>query len=92
MLILKQVVDDIMAISNVETNAKLSNEIVQHLTDTQQRIYEINVNVKEYHYRNLELQAVLEGLHNWFTRQGFADIEIYHLMKDLDIEKDLYTN
>ena len=92
MIISKQGVDDLLSVSNAETNDKLSSEIVEHLGNTQERIYEINFNVKEHHLRNLELQVTLEGLHNWFTRQGFNDLEIYHLMKDLDIEKEAYSN
>ena len=75
-----------------ENNDELSKEIVEHLESVQHRIYEINVNVKEQRIRKLELNATLEGLHNWFTRKGFNDLEIYHLMKDLDIEKQAYSN
>ena len=75
-----------------ENNDELSKEIAQHLESVQERIYEINVNVKEQRIRKLELNATLEGLHNWFTRQGFSELEIYYLMKDLDIEKEFYVN
>ena len=75
-----------------ENNDELSKEIAQHLESVQDRIYEINVNVKEYRIRKLELNATLEGLHNWFTRKGFSELEIYYLMKDLDIEKEFYVN
>ena len=75
-----------------ENNDELSKEIAQHLESVQERIYEINVNVKEQRIRKLELNATLEGLHNWFTRKGFSELEIYYLMKDLDIEKEFYVN
>jgi uncharacterized protein YjgD (DUF1641 family) len=75
-----------------ENNDELSKEIVEHIANVQERIYEINVNVKEQRIRKLELNATLEGLHNWFTRQGFSELEIYYLMKDLDIEKEFYVN
>ena len=75
-----------------ENNDELSKEIAQHLESVQDRIYEINVNVKEQRIRKLELNATLEGLHNWFTRKGFSELEIYYLMKDLDIEKEFYVN
>ena len=75
-----------------ENNDELSKEIAEHLESVQERIYEINVNVKEQHIRKLELNATLEGLHNWFIRKGFSELEIYYLMKDLDIEKEFYVN
>ena len=75
-----------------ENNDELSKEIAQHIASVQERIYEINVNVKEQRIRKLELNATLEGLHNWFTRKGFSELEIYYLMKDLDIEKEFYVN
>ena len=78
--------------ANLETNEKLSNEIVKHLQETQERIYEINYNQKDLKLRRKELTATLEGLHAYFTRLGFGEIECYYLMKDLDIKKDLYSS
>lgn len=88
----KKDVDDIIEVSNAETHDQLSNEIVSHLKNVQERIYEINFNQKDYRLRHIELQATLEGLYDWFKRQGFADIEIYFLMKDLDLEKQAFIN
>jgi hypothetical protein len=80
------------ATSNAEANEKLSREIVDHLKGVQERIYEINFNQKDIRLRNIELQATFEGLYDWFSRKGFADIEIYYLVKDLDFEKQLFIN
>lgn len=77
---------------NSETNEELSKEVVKHLEETQERIYEINYNQKDYHLRKKELNATLEGLHAYFTRLGFGEIECYYLMKDLDIQKEIYSN
>ena len=85
-------VDDILEVSNVESNDKLSGEIVEHLKQVQDRIYEINFNQKDIRLRNMELQATFDGLYDWFYRKGFADIEIYYLVKDLDFEKQLFIN
>lgn len=85
-------VDAILEVSNVESNDKLSGEIVEHLKQVQERIYEINFNQKDIRLRNMELQATLDGLYDWFYRKGFADIEIYYLVKDLDFEKQLFIN
>ena len=85
-------VDDILEVSNAETHDKLSGEIVEHLKQVQDRIYEINFNQKDIRLRNMELQATFEGLYDWFYRKGFADIEIYYLVKDLDFEKQLFIN
>ena len=76
----------------IENNDELSKEIVKHLKETQERIYEINYNQKDFGLRRKELNATLEGLHAWFTRLGFGEIETYYLMRDLDIEKELYSN
>ena len=85
-------VGDILEVSNVESNDKLSGEIVEHLKQVQERIYEINYNQKDIRLRNMELQATFDGLYDWFYRKGFADIEIYYLVKDLDFEKQLFIN
>lgn len=85
-------VGDILEVSNVESNDKLSGEIVEHLKQVQDRIYEINFNQKDIRLRNMELQATFDGLYDWFNRKGFADIEIYYLVKDLDFEKQLFIN
>ena len=85
-------VDAILEVSNVESNDKLSGEIVEHLKQVQDRIYEINFNQKDIRLRNIELQATFDGLYDWFSRKGFADIEIYYLVKDLDFEKQLFIN
>ena len=85
-------VGDILEVSNVESNDKLSGEIVEHLKQVQDRIYEINFNQKDIRLRNIELQATFDGLYDWFNRKGFADIEIYYLVKDLDFEKQLFIN
>ena len=88
----KKDVEAIIEVSNAETHDQLSNEIVAHLKDVQERIYEINFNQKDFTLRKKELEATLGGLYDWFQRLGFADIEIYFLMKDLDLEKQAFLN
>jgi outer membrane protein assembly factor BamA len=88
----KKDVEALIEVSNAEANEKLSSEIVAHLKDVQERIYEINFNQHDFHLRKKELEATLGGLYDWFQRLGFADIEIYYLMKDLDLEKQAFLN
>jgi hypothetical protein len=88
----KKDVEALIEVSNVEANEKLSSEIVDHLKGVQERIYEINFNQKDIRLRNMGLQATFDGLYDWFSRKGFADIEIYYLVKDLDFEKQLFIN
>jgi len=77
---------------NTETLSELSKKVATKIEESQMQIYEININQKTHRLRVLEIQAVLDGLIDWFIRQGFSDIEIYHLTKDIDLEKELFVN
>jgi len=77
---------------NAETLKDLSKEVATKIEESQMQIYEININQKTHRLRVLEIQAVLDGLIDWFIRQGFSDIEIAYLMNDIDLEKELFVS
>ena len=77
---------------NAETLKDLSKEVATKIEESQNQIYEIIGNQRDYRLKNIEVQAVLDGLVDWLIRQGFGDLEIHYLMKDMDIDQEAFVN